>query len=671
MTELRIEPYELPAAPLGEENPLPVFRGQQDDSSFSVTASVPPEDRQYLGWRTEFRVLPYRMQDGYSRNRQVRRFVSLVLENERLRAVVLPEVGGKLVSLTDKASGRELLHRNPVFQPANLALRNAWTSGGVEWNAGQTGHHYLTCSPVFAARVTGAGREPILRIYEWERIKGFTWQVDFHLPDDSPFLFAHVRLVNPHPYEIPIYWWTNIAVEETPDVRVLAPADTALHHAREGLTLMTLPTWENRDVTYAAKSPQASDCFFRIPGDTRRWITALDRDGRGLIHTSTDRLRGRKLFCWGMTTGGRRWQEFLGEPGRAYLEIQAGLARTQYESLPMPPETAWGWSEAFGLLEADPKRVHGPDWLAACQSVETALEVLLPRAAVERLDGAFSAASSRPRDELLCRGSGWGALERRRLETAGETPPWLTGPLVFDDASLTPDQQPWLHLLEQGVLPERDPEEGPGQFIIQEEWERLLKDALAAGRGDHWLSWCHLGVMKLERRDVEGAWNAFERSNRCLPNAWALRNLAIIEERAGYRDQASARMLEAWHTGPQRIHLGIECAQMLLDVKRYDDLNAFLRGLPEPCRASERMDLIAAKAALCQGRYQEAAHVFQREPSVTREGETTLTDLWFTYQEQRLAAETRCPIDDALRRRVRAEYPPPRLIDFRMTDEAF
>ena len=37
----------------------------------------------------------------------------------------MPELGGRLYSLVHKPLGRELLARNPVFQPANLALRNA------------------------------------------------------------------------------------------------------------------------------------------------------------------------------------------------------------------------------------------------------------------------------------------------------------------------------------------------------------------------------------------------------------------------------------------------------------------------------------------------------------------------------------------------------------------
>jgi hypothetical protein len=120
VTELRVETYEIPAADLGPENPLPVFRDQKVNLEFSLNPNIPEEDRRYLGWQTGNRVLPHRMQDGYNRNKQPRKFKALVLENEYLRATVLPELGGRLVSLFHKPQNRELLDRNPVFQPANL-----------------------------------------------------------------------------------------------------------------------------------------------------------------------------------------------------------------------------------------------------------------------------------------------------------------------------------------------------------------------------------------------------------------------------------------------------------------------------------------------------------------------------------------------------------------------
>jgi len=665
MTELREESYEIPAAPLGEENPLPDFRGERDDSNVTLADNVPEEDRTYMGWRTAFRVLPHRMQDGYTRRKTPRAFRAIVLENEWLRAVFLPDVGGKLASLVHKPTNRELLDRNPVFQPSNLALRDAWTSGGIEWNAGQLGHHYLTCSPVFAARVEGPRGVPVLRIYEWDRVKCFPWQIDFFLPPTSSYLFSRVRIVNPHDHELAMYWWTNVAVPEAEDVRVLAPAETALHNAPEGIAMMTLPQVDGRDVTYSTNNPKACEFFFRVPSQQRKWVTALDKDGLGLIQTSTDRLRGRKMFCWGMSTGGRRWQEFLAVPGQAYIEIQAGLARTQLESLPMPARAEWTWTEAFGLIEVAPHRIHSANWCEACLAVDAALETVLPRASLEDRHGELAAVTVRAPDELLARGSGWAALERLRIEKQ-RAEDRIPAELVFDSNSLVPDQQPWLALLNDGALPDRRPEEGPGHYMVQQPWRDMLEEGLDAGRGDHWLSWLHLGVMRLEARDTEGAVEAFERSHSRTPNCWALRNLAVIDRRAGHPDRAKARLLEAWSGGPAMPQLAVECVNALVEAGSPEELERFLEGLPESVRAVERIRVMCAKVALDQGRWQDVTGFFDYEFATMREGETTLADLWFRYHELRLADEEGLPIDDALKERVRREYPPPAHIDFRI-----
>ena len=42
-----------------------------------------------------------------------------------------------------------------------------------------------------------------------------------------------------------------------------------------------------------------------------------------------------------------------------------------------------------------------------------------------------------------------------------------------------------------------------------------------------------------------------------------------------------------------------------------------------------------------------------------REGEVTMTELWFNLHEQLVAAREQRPIDEGLKKRVRAESPPP------------
>ncbi|HQE83252.1 MAG TPA: DUF5107 domain-containing protein [Candidatus Hydrogenedentes bacterium] len=668
MTELYFESYEIPAADLGEENPLPFFRGDTDDLTIEVADNVPADERRQMGCALASRWLPFRMQDGYTRKRSPHLFRTVILENDFLRARFSPEHDGRLLSLVDKRQGRELLERNPVFQPCNVAIRNAWISGGVEWNTSHIGHYFLTVSPVFAARIRGLDGEPALRVYEWDRLHCFPWQIDFFLPQGSRFLFARPRIINPHAYTLPMYWWSNIAVPEHPDLRTLAPAMDALSHppGTGVLTVLPVPRPAGFDVSYPTNAPAAGEAFFRIPAGQRKWIAQVDREGKGLVHASTDRLLGRKMFFWGMNQGGRRWQEMLSVDGHAYIELQGGLARTQLETVPMPGGECWSWTEAYGMLSMAPEVAHGEDWELAWRAADASLERVLPRQHVEGLHARLESCASAPPEEILSCGSGWGALERRRAEQVGERPR-MPAELPFPDDTIGSGERMWLSLLESGALEEREPGQGPGSYMIQPEWRRILESSVTSSSGGDWLSCLHLGVMRMEAREYEGAREAWEQSAAHTPTGWAYRNLAVLADRQGDMDRAGAFLKRAWETGPKVRPIAQEYADFLNKTGRHTEALDFITGLPEEIRNHERITIALAQAALKTERFEHVKSIFEFEPAQIRECETSLTDLWFAYHERRISEAEGIPIDDALRERVRRECVPPKNIDFRMS----
>jgi len=663
LSRIRIEPYVVPAASIGPENPLPFFRATDQDLAIDFEANrIPPEDRAGLGWQTGFRVLPYRMQDTLTRIRKQREFTSIVMENEYLRVRVLPEVGGLVTSMIHKPLDRQLLYCNPVFQPGNLALRNAWVSGGIEWNTPHLGHHYLTCEPIHTARVTGSNAEPVLRMYAWDRVKCFPYQIDLHLPDGSKFLFAHVRLVNPHKHEMPMYWWTNMAVPEYPGGRVICRADTAY----KDLHVVNCPVIEGLDHSYATRVQSAYDLFFRIHNDKRPWIAVVDREGAGLIHASTRRLSGRKMFAWGMSPGGRRWNEHLATPDNPFQEIQAGLACTQSHSVPMPAETEWSWTEAFGYFESDPERAHSGSWREAYEECDRVLNERLPEAALNQIDADASATAVRVPDEILFTGLGWGALENRRAVSMSMSSR-IPKELPFPDSDLGEEQAPWLALLESGALPERDPARDPGHYMIQDEWVELLERSTCDGRGDHWLTWYHLGVARMENGDCEGARQAWGTSLQRTPNAWAFRNLAVLDCRGGDGEKACELLKLAWEANPTVAAIAVEYGNALLRLERYAELEAFIADVPDHVSSHERIQMLSAEVAIHYGWFDLAEAALDREFATIKEGEVTLTDIWFRMWERRLSLEAGVEIDDELRERVRNEFPPPSKIDFRLS----
>src|SRR4051794_8711007 len=662
MSELRLETLTMPTAEVGPVNPLPPLFSTADLHTVVDPGEADKEMRHNVGYGRVSSVLPYLAQDGYGRDRRPTEHQVAVLENDILRATFLLNRGGRLWSLVHKPTDRELLYRNPVFQPANLALRNAWFAGGVEWNIGTIGHSPTTCEPLHAVRVLQPDGTPVLRMYELERLREVAFQVDAWLPEGSPVLLVHLRIVNPNDVETPMYWWSNVAVPQADDVRVLAPADRAWQFGNDReLRRVPIPVPHGRDRTYTTRASEAADYFFAIADDQRRWIAALDGRGAGLVQTSTDRLRGRKLFLWGKSPGGDHWQEWLAQPGHEYLEIQAGLARTQLEHLPMPARASWSWVEAYGLIQSDPDAVHSDDWSTARDAVARDLEELVPRA---ELDGALTAATAwadATPVEALNLGSGWGALERRLRERDGDDSLSLPG-TPFADETLGPEQEAWVELVRAGQMPSPAAEQPPTSYQSSRRWLPLL-DA-----SDGWLAKLHLGVVLAHAGDQQGATDAWEASLADEPTAWAWRNLAILAKAEGDLALAVRRYRVSVALRGDLAPLKRELVDLLLEAGDGVQALAVIEAAPAEQRGLGRIRLAEIRAALLTGDLDRAGRILEEGvvlPDV-REGEPTLHTVWFDYQVALAAREQRRPVDDDLAAQVRATVPIPEHLDFRM-----
>ncbi|MFG2292524.1 DUF5107 domain-containing protein [Streptomyces sp. NPDC048603] len=633
-TTVRRTTVTLPAAPLGAENPLPPLRAPGDAHVLDerTRAGLPRDMARQIGYAPLRSLLPVRLRDGYGRQRADTAIDAVVLENDHLTVTVLPGLGGRVHSLVHRPTGRELLYRNPVFQPAAFALNGAWFSGGIEWNIGATGHTTLSCAPLHAALVPAPDGGTMLRLWEWERLRDLPFQVDLWLPDGSEFLHVGVRVRNPHERPAPVYWWSNTAVPEDNGTRVLAPADEAWHFGYErDLRRIPVPGSAGADLTYPLHSEFPADFFYELPEGTRPWIAALDGDGRGLVQTSTARLRGRKLFVWGASTGGRRWQEWLTEPGTpGYAEIQAGLARTQLEHVRLDPGAEFSWLEAYGPLGADPAAVHGPDWAAARTATEQALAAALPRERVEAAYAAWLPYADREPGERLAAGSGWGALE---VLCGGIALPGTP----FDESMLGEPELPWLELWRSGVFPAPPGAVPPGPSLVAPHWRDMLETAPADPLTEY-----HLGVAQWHAGDIAQAVRSWERGLPQAASRWPLlRCLAAADALAGDAGRAADRYAEAFAdlmagspgAGPwaaAESALGKEALAAQLAAGRVAEARSVWERLRPCLREEGRFRLLAARLLAAEGHVVAARRLFEDGIEVPdlREGDEVLGEVW-------------------------------------------
>ncbi|MBO9706198.1 MAG: DUF5107 domain-containing protein, partial [Arthrobacter sp.] len=434
------------------------------------------------------------------------------------------------------------------------------------------------------------------------------------------------------------YWWSNAAVPQTPGSRVLAPAATAFSSDYSSITVVDPSRYEGRDCTWPARNRHANDFFFDIPEAARKWVLTADDDGDGLAMLSTDRLRGRKLFVWGTSEGGRHWQRWLTPDGGEYAEIQAGLAQTQFQHLPLPAGGSWTWTEAYGNAAVDPALSHAEDWSEAVAHAGERVDALLDRAARDEAHRAAESRMDLPVEEILGHGQGWGALEAQVRQKSG-LPPFPAG-TPFPETSLGAEQEPWLALLRDGTFPGAATQ--PAGPLWEERLAALAGDPAAvlqrafmaqgAGRVDE------AEALYLEALDPAA------KGLSTRDTALAHRGLALIARgRAGVVDDVSgeeearretvARYRTACALLPDDRQLLAEALDAVLEAGEPEEALALLSGAPfeDPTAFFHgRLLLLRARALHALGRTQEVAELLKAGIEVPdlREGVNVLRELW-------------------------------------------
>ncbi len=304
----------IPTYPVGEPDTNPFFY----------------HGRKYQGAKGP--VYPYAMLSKLSDAKEDREYQAVYLENEYVKISVLPEMGGRLLSATDKTNGYEFFYRQHVIKPALIGMAGAWISGGIEWCIPHH-HRVSTYMTVDHRIVENPDGSKTIWVGETELRHRMKWIVGLTLHPSHSYLEVTVKLFNRTPLPHSMLYWANAAVHAGPEYQMVFSPQTRLgtYHAK-----WEFVHWPVGQETYHGldrsgvdlswwKNHPASISIFAWD-DQADFFGGYDHAKRaGTLHVGDHRVMpGKKFFLWGSGREGQAWDRVLTDKDGPYIELMAG-----------------------------------------------------------------------------------------------------------------------------------------------------------------------------------------------------------------------------------------------------------------------------------------------------------------------------------------------------------
>lgn len=304
------------------------------------TYSVPAADknpmfldkRVYQG--SSGKVYPNAFTDRVSDVKEDRAYRAVYLENEYVRLMILPEIGGRIHIGEDKTNGYDFFYRQNVIKPALVGLMGPWISGGVEFNWPQH-HRPSTFMPVehFIEEHDDGSRTVWLSEHEpMNRMKGM---VGICLRPGKSIVEAKVRLYNRTTFVQTFLWWANVGLRVHDRYQAFFPPDVTFvtDHAKRAVSWYPVA----RNFYYGVDYTSGVDIswYKNIPVPTSYMVTKSDYDffggydhsrRAGVVHVANRHVApGKKLWTWGNAEFGYAWDCELTDSDGPYIELMAGV----------------------------------------------------------------------------------------------------------------------------------------------------------------------------------------------------------------------------------------------------------------------------------------------------------------------------------------------------------
>jgi len=297
---------------------------------------------------------PYFRFDGFTDNKENKKWKIVELENKYIRLSLFPEIGGKVWGAIDKTSGREFIYYNHVVKFRNIAMRGPWVSGGIEFNFGIIGHAPTSSTPVdyFIKQKEDGSASCYISAVDY--ITRTTWMIEVNLPPDKAYFTTRTIWHNSSSLNQPYYQWMNAAYKADGNIEFCFPGTNYIGHEGE---LHSFPyDQQGRNLAWYENNAFDSSKSYHVLGFYNDFYGAYwhDDDFGSVHHSNYDEKLGMKIFLWSQARDGAIWEELLTDADGQYVELQSGRmynqpstgsARTPFKHKDFLPGATDEWTE--------------------------------------------------------------------------------------------------------------------------------------------------------------------------------------------------------------------------------------------------------------------------------------------------------------------------------------
>jgi tetratricopeptide (TPR) repeat protein len=256
------------------------------------------------------------------------------LENEYIRVMILPEIGGRIHIGYDKTNGYDFFYRQNVIKPALVGLLGPWISGGVEFNWPQ--HHrpstFMPLEYSIEEHEDGSCTVWLSELEPMNRMKGM---VGISLQPGKSRIEAKVRLYNRTQFTQTFLWWANVGVRVHEQYQSFFPPDVTYvaDHAKRAMSSFPIA----RNYYYGVDYTKGVDLtwYKNVPVPTSYMVTKSDFNffggydharEAGFVHVANRFIApGKKQWTWGNAEFGQAWDRELTDSDGPYIELMAGV----------------------------------------------------------------------------------------------------------------------------------------------------------------------------------------------------------------------------------------------------------------------------------------------------------------------------------------------------------